>query len=138
MIPGRPDTREEPESGTSLPDQATSTAGTLLMRIGEELSELGQDLDRVQDALSPVLAPTLLSHPEAVEGLQHLDRVSQAIQALSLVTHRLSRGLSGQGWPSDEALFGDLHLGDLVHRLARSDEPDLVPRPTASDISFWD
>ena len=91
----------------------------VLGAIGRELDGLGDDMDRLQEELSPALMPVLLAHPEIITGLQELDRLSQTLRALSSLVQQIGTKQPEAPLPDLSGLIAAVPLGDLASRLMR-------------------
>lgn len=91
--------------------------GPILASIGHELTGLSATAEHMQDILSPLLLPGLLSNPDTIMGLQELDRLTQTLRALSSVALQLSRAADA-GWKIDlEPVLAAVPLAGLVKNL---------------------
>lgn len=94
-------------------------AGMMLDAIGCELDRLGCDVDRLQDMLSPAFTPALAAHPEAMMGLQDLDRLAQTLRALSGLVRGLGLRAPEGPVPGLPSLMAAIPLADLAFRLGQ-------------------
>lgn len=106
-----------------IPDAGPRAAsgGAVLAAIGRELDGLGDDIDRLQENLSPalVLAPALVAHPEIMIGLQDLDRLAQTLRALSNLVRQIGSKQAEVPLSDLSDLVAAIPLGDLAGRLMR-------------------
>lgn len=91
--------------------------GLVLASIGRELDRLGDDVERLQDNLSPALTTVLMEHPEIMVGLQELDRLAQTLRALSSLIQQIDAQQTELLFSHISDLVADLPLGDLASRL---------------------
>lgn len=107
-----------------------------LLRLGRELGLIGRACAGVQRALS-ICSFCPDTDPEAIRGLQDIDRITQALEDLARMAQYMGKLCPGEPRVPRAALAAQARLHDIAETIAPSDAPHQVNISDAGDVAWF-
>ncbi len=108
----------------------------LAARVGEELDALAILSARVQSALS-LCDFSEHTAPEAIRGLQGIDRITQALEDLGRLMMAISNELPPDIHVQSVPLLSQLRLRELIRSLDQGNPAGKVPTESVGEVQWF-